>query len=157
MFGAMKRDFIQKTNRLRRWQSSVPKNHLPRVRIQASFILKAEGMWLIVAILSLCSWYYSHRSGHNVPINLQLNKRYSLFCSFLKKCSIIKSQSLENGLSCVFQATGNVLLQRCKPACLSTGNREQRLELKEQTQCGVRLVQCYTHWAERDPAHLLQP
>ena len=157
MFGAMKRDFIQKTNRLRRWQSSVPKNHLPRVRFQASFILKAEGMWLIVAILSLCSWYYSHRSGHNVPIYLQLNKRYSLFCSFLRKCSIIKSQSLENGLSCVFQATGNVLLQRCKPACLSTGNREQRLELKEQTQCGVRLVQCYTHWAERDPAHLLQP
>lgn len=102
--------------------------------------------------LGLCSWYYYHRSGHNVPINLQLNKRYSLFCSFLKKCSIIKSQSLENGLSCVFQATGNVLLQRCKPACLSTGNREQRLELKEQTQCGVRLVQCYTHWAERDPA-----
>ena len=48
----MKRDFIQKTNRLRRWQSSVPKNHLPRVRIQASFILKAEGMWLIVAILA---------------------------------------------------------------------------------------------------------
>ena len=52
------------------------------------------------------------RSGHNVPINLQLNKRYSLFCSFLKKCSIIKSQSLENGLSCVFQTIGHILLQK---------------------------------------------
>ena len=28
---------------------SVPKNHLPQVRIQASFLLKGEGVWLVIA------------------------------------------------------------------------------------------------------------
>ena len=42
-------DFIQKASRPRRWWTSVPKNRLPRVRIQGSFILKGEGMWLVAA------------------------------------------------------------------------------------------------------------
>ena len=33
----------------RRWQTNVLENHLPVVRIQASFILKGEGVWLLVA------------------------------------------------------------------------------------------------------------
>ena len=43
----------------------------------------------------------------------QQNKYYSLFCKFLiEKCYIFKGQNLENGLSCIFQAIGNILLQK---------------------------------------------
>ena len=36
--------FIRKASRWKRWGTSAPKNHLPRFRIQASFILKREGI-----------------------------------------------------------------------------------------------------------------
>ena len=54
------------------------------------------------------------RSGHNVPVNLQWDKMYSLFNNFfismwMEKCCIFKDQSLENGLACAFQAIGNIL------------------------------------------------
>ena len=40
---------IWKASRLRRWwTTTVPENHLPRVRIK-SFILKGGGVWLVVA------------------------------------------------------------------------------------------------------------
>ena len=42
-------DFIQKASRLRRWWTRVPNNQPTRVRIQASFILKGEEVWLVVA------------------------------------------------------------------------------------------------------------
>ena len=38
-----------KASRLGRWWTNVPKNPLARVRIQASFILKVDGVWLVVA------------------------------------------------------------------------------------------------------------
>ena len=42
-----------------------------------------------------------------------------------------KGLSLENGLSCIFQALGNILFKGAEPAWLSTGNRAQGSELKE--------------------------
>ena len=47
-------DFIWKARRLRREQTSIPKNHLPGGRTQASFILKEEGVK---------SWVPSHFQG----------------------------------------------------------------------------------------------
>ena len=49
--GARNNDFIQKARSLRRWWTSVLENHLTQVRIQASFILKGEGVLLTVANL----------------------------------------------------------------------------------------------------------
>jgi len=57
-----------------------------------------------------------HRSSHNVPVNLQQHKYYSLFCNFLSLYegeSVILiplkvGWSLENGLSCIFQTIGNI-------------------------------------------------
>ena len=45
--GAMNSSFTWKASRSRRERTSVPKNHLTQVRIQASFILKGEGVWLV--------------------------------------------------------------------------------------------------------------
>ena len=46
--GARNNGLIQKASRLRKWGTSVPKNHLARLRIQDSFILKGEGLWLVL-------------------------------------------------------------------------------------------------------------
>ena len=50
-YGERYRDFIWKASRLRRQWTSVIKNHLFQVRMQTSFMLKGEGMWLVVANL----------------------------------------------------------------------------------------------------------
>ena len=52
-------------------------------------------------------------SGHDVPVNLQ-DTCYSLFCNFfipvwIDKCYTYIDKSLEDGLSCVFHAIGNIL------------------------------------------------
>ena len=131
-------DFIQKASRLRRWWTGVPKNHLTRVRIQASFILKGrECGWLLQT-----SWCWN-------PLFLQLSQRsckpltrHRLFsvmqCSSLYELEGVITlkiktgrQSLENGLSCIFQATGHILSQRCRASMTETGNRARGLELKE--------------------------
>ena len=61
----------------------------------------------------LCSCCCPCRSGHDVPVNLQQDKCYSLFCNFISPCEwkniILKGQSLEIGLSCIFHAIGNIL------------------------------------------------
>ena len=61
----------------------------------------------------LCSCNCPQRSAHvhMCLINLQQDKSYSLFCNFLSlyECAL-KGQSPENKLSCIFQATGNILL-----------------------------------------------
>ena len=109
-----------KTSRLRRWWTCVPKNHLTQVRTRACFILRGEGVWLVVAkplgVGILCSCICPHSSDHNVPVNFQLAKCYSLFCNFLFlcewKCYTVKDESLENGLSCLFQATGIILIAK---------------------------------------------
>ena len=66
--------------------------------------------------------FWQCRSGHSISINLQQDNCYFLFCNFLlpyewKSFTVFKvesgRQSLENGLSCTFQAPGNILLQWC--------------------------------------------
>ena len=87
-------DFIQKASRLKRWWTSVPKNHPNQVRIWVSFILKGERMWLVVANFlvlarpwrgcnSFCSW--PCRSDHDVLVNLCV---LQLFISILIKSVI---------------------------------------------------------------------
>ena len=63
----------------------------------------------------LCVCICTFRCGHNVLTNLQQDKYYSLFFSFLSlyewgKCYAFKDKSLENGLPCIFQVTGNIIL-----------------------------------------------
>ena len=53
--GTRNSNSIWKTSRPRRWWTRVPKNHLTQVRIQASFILKGEGVWPLVAIFVLAA------------------------------------------------------------------------------------------------------
>ena len=48
----------------------------------------------------------------------------------MEKCFTLKGQSLENRLSCIFQARGNIVSQGAEPAGLSTGNNAQGLELQ---------------------------
>ena len=71
----------------------------------------------------LCSCSQSYRSGHNISVNLQHGNCYFLFCNFLSLdtwksviCLQVKPerQSHENGLAYTFQATGNILLERCR-------------------------------------------
>ena len=63
----------------------------------------------------LCSCSCPRRSGHSVPVNLQQDKCYSLFCNFLFLYEwTLKGQSPENRLSCIFQAIGNILLQKAQ-------------------------------------------
>ena len=61
----------------------------------------------------LCSCSCSPRSGCDVPVNLQQDKCYSLFCNFLSLYEwTLEGQSPENRLSCIFQAVGNILSQK---------------------------------------------
>lgn len=51
--GTRNSEFIKKASKQRRWQTNVPKNHLNRGRLQASFNNKREkGLWLVVANFS---------------------------------------------------------------------------------------------------------
>ena len=84
----------------------------------------------------LCSCSYSYRSGHDIPVNLQHDNCYFLFCNFLsldKWKSVIclqvkpERQSHENGLSYILQATGNVLLERCRASM--TKHKQQNTKL----------------------------
>ena len=64
----------------------------------------------------LCSRSCPCRSGHDVPVNLQQDKCSFLFCNFFSlyewKSVKVKGQSLEKGVSCMFQTTGNNLSQK---------------------------------------------
>ena len=63
----------------------------------------------------------------------------------MNKCYTIKDQRLENWLVCIFQTIGNILLEKVENLQLSTGNRAQRIELKEQIQYGVKFVLLHIH------------
>lgn len=56
------------------------------------------------------------------------------------KCYTFKGQSLENQLWCIFQCISNIPLRRCFTSMTKRGNKAQRLELKEQIQCGAKCV-----------------
>ena len=65
----------------------------------------------------LCSHSCLHRSGQDVPVNVQQDKCYFLFCNFLslyewRSVILLKVRALRKGLSCIFQATGNIILQK---------------------------------------------
>ena len=73
--GAGTNNFIWKASSQRRWWTVVPKNHLTQVGIQASFILKGERVWLVVADFLVQESFvlaavYNIRSGKDAPINL---------------------------------------------------------------------------------------
>ena len=46
----------------------------------------------------------------------------------MEKCYTFKGQRLEHGLSCLFQAIGNILLQRCRARM--TKHRQQSTEVR---------------------------
>ena len=82
-----------------------------RVGVVSCFKLLSVLWWLQEQRI-LCSCSCPARSGQDVPVNLQQDKCNSLSCNFLSLYEwILKSQSPENRLSCIFQAIGNVLLQ----------------------------------------------
>ena len=112
-------DLVQKASRLRRWWTSVPKNHHTWLRIQASFIVKGEGMWLVVANFLVPESFVLAavligRSDYNIPVNLQQDKCYSLFCRFLslfewKNIIPLKIRTLRMFFPVYFHAIGNIL------------------------------------------------
>ena len=111
--------------------------------------------WKLLSTGILCSCSCPPWSGGNVPINFQKNKCYCLCCNFLslyewKSVIVLKARALE-WTARMFQAIGNSFLTKgTESAGLSTGNRAQRLELKEQNQYGSRFVLlCYTCSGER--------
>ena len=80
---------------------------LPESEFGLLLYIKGKGVWLIVAnFLMLESFVLAvNHIGHNLPVNFQQNKRYSLLCNFLPLNEwILKGRSLKNGLSCIFQA-----------------------------------------------------
>ena len=77
----------------------------------------------------LCSCSCPPRSDHDVPINLQPDKCYSLFCNFLSLYEwTLEGQSPENSLSCIFQVIGNILSQRYRASM--TKNSQQNTKIR---------------------------
>ena len=103
--GGKNRDFIQKASRWRICQTSIPKNHLTQVRIQASFILKGEEVWLAV-INFLVSESFILAAIHVGQVTMFLqtsNKCYSLSWKFLslyewKTVTLLKIRALRRAL-----------------------------------------------------------
>ena len=78
------------------------------------------------------------RSGHNVPVNLQQDKCYSLFCNFFslhewKSVIPLKVRAWRMGSPVYFRLWATFL------TC-SKSSRIQRLKEKKQIQYGVRFV-----------------
>ena len=115
IIGARNRNFILKANRPRRWWTSVPKNHLTRVRIQASFILTIRrgsviGYCKLLGIL--CSCCTQIRSLHSCepPARLMLFSVLHVFYLYVNGSVIpLNGPSLENRLSYIWQAISNIL------------------------------------------------
>ena len=114
----------------------VPKNHLTWVRIWASFMLKGEEVWLVVAD----PW------GRN-PMFLQLSRQVQSQCSYkpptkqllfsvlrlfvfilMEKYYTFKNQILGNGFSLILQDIDSILLQRCRASM--TKQRQQNTEIR---------------------------
>ena len=88
-------------------------------------ILKGEGIWLVVAnflgVRILCSCRSGHRWGH-VFLSTSSKTNVILYSStfisiWMEECYTFKDQSFEKRLSCIFQATGNILLQKMQSQC----------------------------------------
>ena len=131
-------DFIQKASRPRRWRTSVPKNHLTQDRIQASFVLKGEEVWLVVTNF-LVSESFVLAAVHigqvtDVPVNLQQDKGYSLFCNSLslyewKSVIPLKVRALRTGSPVYFRLQETFFYKRCRASM--TKHRPQGTKVKE--------------------------
>lgn len=69
---------------------------------------QVAGCCKLLGIRIPCPYSCPFRSDHNVPVNLQQDRCYSLFCSFY----LYVNEKWYNLLSCIFQTKGNTLLQR---------------------------------------------
>ena len=59
---------------------------LPELKFRLFYTKRGGGVvgcCKLLGVRILCSYICPHRSGHNVPVNLQQDKCYSLFCNFL--------------------------------------------------------------------------
>ena len=80
-------DFIWKASRRRSWGTSVPKNHLPQVRTQASFIPKGEGVksWFQPdsgGVVFISPSPQSFTGGPGQDVSCELNKGILAYHSF---------------------------------------------------------------------------
>ena len=123
-----------KVSRLRRWQASISKNHLPSVRTQTPFIPERGGG--VVSCCRLfgaeifCSCSCPCRSGQDAPANLPQNRYYSLFCSFLSKNVILlKVIALRIGYPIYISVyKQHPFGKGAEPGWPSTSDRGQRLK-----------------------------
>ena len=68
--------------------------------LKARWRRRVVGCCRLLGVGILCSCSCPHRSGHDIPINFQQDKYYSLFCSFSSLYEwMLQGQSPENGLS----------------------------------------------------------
>ena len=62
------------------------------------------------------SWYRNpvfSQLSHDIPVNLQQDKYYSLFCNFLSLYDwTLEGQSPEKRLFCIFQDIGSILFHK---------------------------------------------
>lgn len=120
----------------RRCWTTVPKNHLSKVSIQASFILRREEVWLVVTnflegILCSCNC----RSGHNIPVNLQQDNCYFLFLQLLsyingKVLCFERSEPWEWAIIYI-SGYGNFILQSCRASMTQHRQQSTRVRAKE--------------------------
>ena len=108
-------------------------------------------MWLVgcrlLGVGILCSCSCPRRSGHDIPLNFQQDKYYSLFCSFLsiyewKSVIPLKVRVLRKGYRVYFRLYTAFFHKDAEPAGFSTGDRARGSQLKGQIRYGARLVLC---------------
>ena len=90
----------------------------------------------------LCSYSWTHRSGHDVLVNLQQNKCYSLFCNFLslydgggRSVIPLKLRALRIGYSVYFRLLAISSYKRYSAS--KTRHRQQRTKVQGK---GVRFA-----------------
>ena len=70
---------------------------------------------------------------------------FSVLWSVEEMCCICKGQSLENGFSCILQAIGNILLQRCKASMTKHGPQSTWVRAKEIDPTWSQVYSCLLH------------
>ena len=132
---ARNNDFIWKASRLRRCQTSVPKNHLTPVRVEASFILKRGGGWLVITnFLVQESFVFTAirvcqvRCSYKPPTRQML---FSVLQLFISMNGTLEGQSPEDRLYCIFHAIGNIILQRCRASMTKHRQQSPKVRVKE--------------------------
>ena len=120
-----KNNVVWKVSRLRRWCTSVPKKNLIPVKIQASFRLKMrEGV-----IVCWCSGSCPCRSSHGVPVNLQRDKCYSLFCDVLSLYGLLKIRTLIICYPVYIRLYATFVFKMCRSSMIK--HRPQSTKVKE--------------------------